>query len=333
MKVLNVVHRKKNGGAEKQAALISNILSQKGVDNQWIETYNPSLSKLKALQERSLTLLRLIRKEKINTVIVWVPFCFPFIILARLLCWRVKFIYGFRGSYRIKGTLSILRIIQFFYFFAANAIISNVAKKQLYFPFHLIFGIKKIYYVRNIIPKPPKMNYSQQVNKKIYFAGRLVKEKGIHNILQVARTTTLNITISGRGAFQKEVEALANTHNHITYTGHVPSVIDTLLELNGFLILPSLQEEGIPNVVLEALSVGMPVILSDVKEHRYLFTDKILYYVKPDLTDLEQVLEKAFIHENKNRKQLITKRLEYIEQFRAAAVEDVDNFIKSNFAA
>lgn len=333
MKVLHVVHRKKNGGAEKQAELVKEKLKHRGIECLEFTTFHNSQSKFKVIKNKNLELYRLIKSEKVNHVIIWTPVCFPFAILARFRFWNIKYTYGFRASYRIANDIWLFRLLQYIYFYTSNNLLSNVAKEQLYFPYNILFRWKgnNVSYVKNIIPIPDKVSEAKPINKKLYFAGRLVKEKGVNNLLNIVENTSIKVVVSGRGTLQKEVEVCADKCDNLIYTGHVSSVIEKLLELNGFFLLSSLGEEGIPNVVLEALSVGMPVLITDVKEHTFLFPDEIVYYVKPDLSNIQEVIEEAFQFENENRETLIAKRLNYIKDFRKQSKQHLDTFIDENF--
>lgn len=106
--------------------------------------------------------------------------------------------------------------------------------------------------------------------RMIVFIGNMDPVKGVDVLLQalaaIDRDPPLAILIgSGRrlGAYERQAAALGLS-GRVTFAGPVPHR-DTALFLNAadLLVLPS-RSEGCPNVVLEALACGTPVVASSV---------------------------------------------------------------------
>lgn len=108
---------------------------------------------------------------------------------------------------------------------------------------------------------------SNTFNKKFVFIGHISKEKGIQEILEIAYDLG-EVTIDLYGPlvdFEEKELNIGNVH----YKGILKSdEVLKILSSYDVLVLPSYRE-GYPGVVLEALSVGMPVIataLEGIKE-------------------------------------------------------------------
>lgn len=97
------------------------------------------------------------------------------------------------------------------------------------------------------------------------YIGRLTEEKGILNLLKVFSKTDSKIIIIGDGTLKQEVIDAANHHANIKYLGfRSRDEILPLVEKAEALLVPSVWFEGMPMTILEAFSVGTPVIGSDI---------------------------------------------------------------------
>lgn len=113
---------------------------------------------------------------------------------------------------------------------------------------------------------------------KVLFVGRLVEKKGIHVLLKamVERFVSgrpIKCSITGSGPMESELISLVKglgLANHVHFKGHVSHEnLLALFQQHDLLICPSIQAknhdmDGIPNVILEAMAVGLPVIASNI---------------------------------------------------------------------
>lgn len=111
--------------------------------------------------------------------------------------------------------------------------------------------------------------------KQILFAGRLIDEKGIEEAIEVFLKLVKNkgfidykFVIAGFGILE---EKLKRKYKHfiknktIKFVGSLPSIkLVSLMDESKILIFPSKWEEPFGMVVVEALSVGLPVVANDV---------------------------------------------------------------------
>lgn len=129
------------------------------------------------------------------------------------------------------------------------------------------FGIKnKIEVIPNGVFLPSNTNY-QLTNKDVLFLGRLHPDKNIIPLIKAWKNTNnkkgkLIIAGSGKPSFEREISNLIGSDNTIELIGPVNELQKKeLFPKVGWFILPSLKE-GMPMAALEALSYGIPCILS-----------------------------------------------------------------------
>ena len=106
----------------------------------------------------------------------------------------------------------------------------------------------------------------------VLYVGRLSEEKNIKSLIIAAeklitKGNSFNLYIVGDGPLDAELKALSKQlkiEKHVHFVGKVDhSEISTWMSSTDFFSLPSIRE-GCPNVILEALGCGRPVISSNV---------------------------------------------------------------------
>jgi glycosyltransferase involved in cell wall biosynthesis len=111
--------------------------------------------------------------------------------------------------------------------------------------------------------------------KNVGFVGRLSPEKGIEKIFRIAEMNdpTFEIHVAGDGPLKKEIIELEKHFIHLHYDQWIQHK-DLPLYLNQlkFLIIPS-ETEGLPNVMLEAMACGTPVLATPVGAIRDVIKD------------------------------------------------------------
>lgn len=129
------------------------------------------------------------------------------------------------------------------------------------------FGIKsRIEVIPNGVFLPEEANY-QVTNKDVLFLGRLHPDKNIIPLINAWKSLkhkdcSLIFAGSGKPSFEKEMIELIGNDETIKLIGAVNEDQKKLLFPKvGWFILPSLKE-GMPMAALEALSYGVPCILS-----------------------------------------------------------------------
>ena len=106
----------------------------------------------------------------------------------------------------------------------------------------------------------------------VLFVGRLAKEKGVEELIKVARKLhEVNFVFAGSGEFSESLTKLASKNDNIYFAGRVDNIkLPVYYSASDVLVVPSLVgethptfEEGVPRVLIEALSCGLPVLGTD----------------------------------------------------------------------
>jgi len=122
---------------------------------------------------------------------------------------------------------------------------------------------------------------SIEERKYLLFVGRITKEKNINLIIRAFKTlrTDMKLLIVGGSThsneYMNELKELSRSCNNIIFSGPIYNE-DTLSRIysNAYLfILPS-SLEGLPIVLLEALSYGNAVLVSDISENLEVIEDR-----------------------------------------------------------
>jgi len=118
----------------------------------------------------------------------------------------------------------------------------------------------------------------------IVAAGVLDRRKNISFLIQAISNlptelqSQLQLIVLGEGPLRTrlEGEARAARLEQVHFPGWVPSLAPYLANCQ-LLVHPALHE-GVPNVIMEALAAAVPVIASDIPEHRELLKDERLLF-------------------------------------------------------
>jgi len=168
------------------------------------------------------------------------------------------------------------------------------------------------------------------IKNNIIFAGRLVNHKNIFLLLKAAKflssTLDFKLLICGTGPLSGQIREFikqSKLDEQVELCGYVNQ--ETLLRLlreSSLLVSPSLYE-GCPNVVLEAMASGCPVVISDIPAHRDILDEKSAIFFNPnDHTELENAIRKVYSHPQESIKRALNAR-EIAENFR------LDNTVNS----
>src|SRR5690606_22162053 len=111
-------------------------------------------------------------------------------------------------------------------------------------------------------------NRKKKYSKKFVFISRVIKEKGIGTILKAFENLDASYSVDiygpiGKGDYAEEE---LNKRN-CKYKGVVPAnrVIEILKKYDVLLLPTFFEGEGYPGIIIESLSIGMPVITTKWK--------------------------------------------------------------------
>jgi glycosyltransferase involved in cell wall biosynthesis len=165
------------------------------------------------------------------------------------------------------------------------------------------YGRESVYIPTGI--NPPKRVEAEDITSKWglkgrdYFlsAGRLVPEKGLHTLIEAYQgmNTSLKLVIAGDAGHEKQyfqkLQDLAKGNPNILFTGYVTGKPYAELMSNAYaFVLPS-ELEGLPTVLLEAMSYGNCCVASDIAENLEALGGKGKTFPVGSANDLRQCLE------------------------------------------
>jgi len=121
------------------------------------------------------------------------------------------------------------------------------------------------------------------------FVGRLVPEKGVHYLIEAWERldTSRKLVIVGDSSFTDEyVKSLRKTSDNVVFTGYrYGAQLASVTRHAGLLVLPS-DLEGLPIVLLESLTLGTPVLASDIAPNLEVLGERGEYFRAGDVGDL-----------------------------------------------
>lgn len=150
----------------------------------------------------------------------------------------------------------------------------------------------KYYYVSNPTNLIKKDRIKVENNNVYAFIGRLSKEKGCLTFAKAIENAQVEGIFIGEGEMRGDI---LETNKNIKITGWIEEIeINNILKDVRAIVLPSLWYEGMPLVVLEGLSKGIPIIVSDVCNATELVIEDIngLHFNTNNEIDLANQLNK-----------------------------------------
>lgn len=122
--------------------------------------------------------------------------------------------------------------------------------------------------VPNWVPSVPprKEQREHKPPLRLLFVGRLEANKGLHLLLQALEEVNgYELTVVGEGSQMEHLRSFAAGKN-VFFRGFEADVSDYYRNADIF-VMPSMGPEGLPLVTIEAMSYGLPCVLSDLPVH------------------------------------------------------------------
>lgn len=180
----------------------------------------------------------------------------------------------------VKGLLMAQSLIRSYRQFANVITCSNFIANRLrnyYKSLSVIYtGVDADYFTP--LPLLEKQKKREELgipmNSKVYiFIANLIPRKNPEFLIKIFSTLKLNNTLllmMGDGPLLNSCKAICNDPSIVRYLGAQPGSLE-YLQISDFYISPSFSE-GFPTAVLEAMSVGVVPILSDIMPHREMLS-------------------------------------------------------------
>ena len=143
--------------------------------------------------------------------------------------------------------------------------------------------------------------FGLQPKKYIFTACRFVPEKGLHDLIFAYRKIKnfeFRLVIAGDADhetnYSRNLKKLAKETEGVVLTGILTG--EALAELYsnaGLFVLPSYYE-GLPIALLEALSYGLPVLVSDIPQHHEIPLPEFRYFKVGNIDDLAKKIVELY---------------------------------------
>ena len=135
-----------------------------------------------------------------------------------------------------------------------------------------------------IIPNAVNIPGRRAEGEDIIFVGNLIERKGVEYLIKAMKNVKRKLLIVGDGPERKKLEKLAQSLGvNCEFVGAVaPEKVSKYLMKGKLFVLPAITGEGFPNVILESMSFGLPVVATTLAGIPDLVEDgKTGFLVKP----------------------------------------------------
>ena len=185
------------------------------------------------------------------------------------------------GSLMAKMTLSIIKKSPHVYTCSESLSLLYKERLDMELPF-----IRNGVDIKNFSPKNNKNNEGLKIklglplDKKILiYTGQFIARKdqkfAIEGFLLSEASRSACLLLLGEGVNYQQLFEKYNNHDNIIFAGNVVNVSEYLQVAD--IYLSTSKSEGLPNGVLEAMATGLPVLLSDIPQH------KEIYEINPEI--------------------------------------------------
>lgn len=134
-------------------------------------------------------------------------------------------------------------------------------------------------------------NYGLSYKKYVLSVGRFVPEKCFHDILTAFEGTGITVAIAGKyenvSTYAKRIQGMSIKHNAVL-TGFVKGQKLADLFFGASLFVLASTHEGLPIALLEAMSYGIPVLVSDIPANLDVALPEECYFKVRDTNDLRE---------------------------------------------
>lgn len=285
------------GGAEKVATTVGNEFLKRGIETTLLTFYTTSrehqfdgkrismheaapasvLGKLPRALGRVLAVKRVCTDEKIDLVVSFLEESNYYVLLSKLLLFnKTPMIVSVRNDLRNYNRLYKL-LIRLLYPLARQVVAVTKGVEQ---DLRENYGLKNVVTIynpvdletiRNKVVEPLSADYNWLKNRSplCISIGRLTKQKGQWHMVRAFAEVKKSIpeatlVILGDGPYRSRLQKLildCGLHDSIFLLGKHKNVYPFLAAADLFLF--SSVWEGMPNTMLEALSVGLPIVAAD----------------------------------------------------------------------
>lgn len=294
IRVLHCIHSLSGGGAERQVQLLvaesQNAGMEPGifcVNATGRELIGRSVPIFKSKQSNKYnfslfgSLNEAIRNFRPNVLHAWLPSSMTIPAMLVALTHRVPSVFSYRNRMFFNRPLTVPEYLCAL--IAASRVVSNNPVGRSSLAYRALYKLKNGVEIKNAVQlderfKKTRANPHTDPVRTILFAGRITAQKNwrclLHALPLIDAKHSYRLTICGEGEDRREMCALIDElklQGKVTLLGYRKDLY-AIMQSADVLVLPSWYE-GMPNVLLEALAIGIPCIVSDIPSHRDLFGD------------------------------------------------------------
>ena len=285
MKIIFVIPNLSAGGAERVITILANSFVERSIDVDILllknrETAYPISEKVNIVHlgmdllfSSKLTACKMMRKyfrkeKQASEKLVLIPFLD--VCLKRTLCasfgLNIPVIASERNDPNQKGTSFIKKIKSNIpYMLATHCIFQTTGARNYYC--RIVRNKSDI--IMNPLSMASDIQWKGQKSRRIISVGRLEPQKNQMLLINAfshihKEYPDYKLEIYGEGSLRKQLQSRINELNlkDAVYLCGCSSDIDSIMENALLFVLPS-DYEGLSNALIEALSIGMPVISTD----------------------------------------------------------------------
>lgn len=299
IKICFLVSSFNGGGAEKQVVLLLNKLQEyheldlqliyfeEGVHFKNIKMNNISIIKINSTSYYNpiniIKISKIIKSQKPDVIFSWLSIMDIYAYFIKKMHKKIKWIVAERNSDYLSTFRDNLRnkLVKF-----ADMIIANSDKGK---EFWLNRGIpaEKIIVSYNILSvKEPDLNFKLEGNPAILYVGRFSKQKNIEFLCKAfceiaISLPSANFYLIGKGVLENELRKCIDEHNKNNSVIILPfqeniqdyfSAADLFISVSHY--------EGMPNTVMESVTLNTTPIVSNIKEHTDILGDNYPFLLK-----------------------------------------------------
>ena len=291
------------GGAEKQALILTKLLTEKGVNVCLINWYRNKIDpeNLKFIEDNSFMYFalrgsylkklfrfqKIIREGKITFIISYLTLSNFVSGISKIFNKEVISIGGIRNEKLPFYKFLFEKLIH--NHLNDASVFNNYAAKDKFI--RRGFKSDKIHVIHNAIDLPPLGSNGKPTGNavKIVTVSRFVGQKDFRTSLLTFKSLIdrnhdkdLSYFIVGYGPLEGEIRSLVERlkiGNKIKILINPPNIPDILKECDIFLSTSLF--EGISNSIMEAMAAGLPVVATDVGDNRYLVKEGLNGFLVP----------------------------------------------------
>ena len=180
-----------------------------------------------------------------------------------------------------------------------------VVSKTLREHFRKVHGIEAVYIPNGTLmpqPRPPRKlaALGLEPGKYVLFVGRLVPEKGVHYLCEAFSRihTDMKLALVGGLSFSQDYVSLLKRYesDRIRLLDYVFGEALEELWSNAYCVVQPSTMEGLSIALLEALSYGRCVLVSDIPENMEVAEECALSFRSKDVEDLRSKLDHLIHH-------------------------------------